>query len=333
MNKTERIKEALRHENTGCVPYAINFTVEAIQLYGERILQDYASEQVINDYKSGILNLTEAVSLGIGNHMLYVYAPWWDWCNVPDYFLREYDAPSHLPETIGHGSYEEFFKKIKYIKENYDVYLLATIWGSHWEKANFCRGIENFLGDLAGSPEWAQELLDLIIRKNIVMLENFINIKEIDGVLLGSDWGTQNDLIMSPTCWRNMIKNGEKQEYDLIKKHGKDVFVHSCGNVQKILGDLVEMGLDALNPLQPECMDIYKIKENFGDKLTFFGGISTQRTLPYGTSEEVVEESKKIIKAMSVNGGYITAPSQEIQTDVPYENVRALIDTAKLFAK
>jgi hypothetical protein len=79
-----------------------------------------------------------------------------------------------LPETIGYGNYEEFFKKIKYIKENYDVYLLSTIWGSHWEKANFARGIENFLGDLAASPEWAQQLLDLIVRKNMVMIENFI---------------------------------------------------------------------------------------------------------------------------------------------------------------
>jgi len=65
----------------------------------------------------------------------------------------------------------------------------------------------------------------MIIRKNIVMLENFLNVKEVDGVMLGSDWGTQNNLMISPECWRGMIKNGEKQEYELIKKYGKDVFV------------------------------------------------------------------------------------------------------------
>lgn len=80
-------------------------------------------------------------------------------------------------------------------------------------------------------------------------------------------------------------------------------------------------------------MDIYKVKEDYGKDLTFYGGISTQQTLPYGAPEEVVEESKKVIIGMSLNGGYITAPSQEIQTDVPYENVKALIDTAKLFSK
>jgi uroporphyrinogen-III decarboxylase len=333
MNKTERVKEALRHQNTGCVPYAINFTAEYIQLYGEIILEEFANQKVLRDYKNGILNLAEAVSLGIGNYMLYVYAPWWQWHEVPEHFFSDYDSPDQFPETIGNGSYEDFFKKIKYIKENYDVYLLATVWGSHWEKAYFCRGIENFLGDLAGSAEWAQKLLDMIIRKNMVMLENFINVKEIDGVMLGSDWGTQSDLIMSPTCWRNMIKNGEKQEYDLIKRHGKDVFVHSCGNIEKILQDLVEIGLDAINPLQPECMDIYNIKKKFGDKLSFFGGISTQKILPYGTTQEVTAEVYKVTQAMSLNGGYITAPSQEIQIDVPYENVKALIYAAKSMAK
>jgi uroporphyrinogen decarboxylase len=284
---------------------------------------------VISDYRKGILNLAEAVSLGIGNYMLYVYAPWWNWHNIPDYFYNEFDTPEHLPSTIGTGDYEAFFQKVGYLKENYDVYLLATIWGSHFEKAYFSRGIENFLADLAGNPEWSQELLDMIVRKNIVMLENFLNTKEVDGVLLGSDWGTQNDLIMSPDCWRRMIKNGEKQEYDLVKKYGKDIFVHSCGNIEKILDDLVEIGLQGLNPIQPECMDIYRIKSIYGDKLTFFGGISTQQTLPYGTPQEVIREAEKIIKALSANGGYITAPSQEIQTDVPYENVKTLIDTAK----
>jgi len=330
MKKRGIVKETLKHKNTGTVPYAINFTKEALDVYGERLLAEYASEKVKSDYKNGILNLTEAVSLGIGNYMLYVYAPWWDWYKVPGNFFTEFDTPEHLPDTIGTGNYEAFFSKIKYIRENYDVYLLSAIWGGHWEKAYFCRGIENFLCDLAGSIEWTEQLLGFIIRKNLVMLENFLVEDEIDGVLLGSDWGTQSDLIMSPDCWRSLIKNGEKQEYDLVKKYKKDVFVHSCGNIEKILGDLIEIGLEALNPIQPECMDIYKLKENYGEKLTFFGGISTQQILPYGTAEDVANETKKVIREMSRNGGYIAAPSQEIQVDVPYENLKALIDTVRL---
>ena len=125
-----------------------------------------------------------------------------------------------------------------------------------------------------------------------------------------------------------MIAPGEKKEYDLIHEAGVDVWVHSCGDIRKIFPDLAEMGVDTLNPIQPECMDIYELKEKYGGKIAFWGGISTQQTLPYGTPEDVAEETKKVTKALAKNGGYIIAPSQEIQADVPFENLCALIDTA-----
>jgi uroporphyrinogen decarboxylase len=102
--------------------------------------------------------------------------------------------------------------------------------------------------------------------------------------------------------------------------------------VDSIIGDLVEMGVDALNPVQPECMDLAELKATFGDKLSFYGGISTQRVLPNGTAAEVAAETRRVISILHRDGGYITAPSQEIQTDVPYENLRALIDTAHEYA-
>jgi len=328
MLKVDCVKKALRHEQDSHVPYAINLTGQGYDIYGDRLLETYASGQIMKDYRDGIFSKAQAVSLAIGNHMLYVYAPWWNWSQLPPCFA-EPDTPDVLPDTIGTGSYEAFFNQVKYIKEHYDVYVLVAVWGSHWEKAYFSRGIENFLFDLAGSPEWAQAVLDLIIRKNLVMLENILTCPHLDGILLGSDWGTQNSLIFSPECFRQMIKPGEKQEYDLIKKYKKDVFVHSCGNVTAIMADLVELGVDGLNPVQPECMDLAYLKENFGESLAFFGGISTQRTLPYGTPDDVAAETEAVIRLMSQNGGYITSPSQEIQDDVPYENLIALIETAK----
>lgn len=332
MTRRELIKTTLSHKNPGKVPYAINLTSEGNEAYGKQLLEDYPNPQVKKDLEAGIIDLAQAVSLTIGNHMLYVYPPWWNWTNLTDRFLVDYDTPETLPDTVGHGSYESFFAQIKHLREYYDVYLLATIWGSHWEKAYFSRGIENFLADLAADPEWAQQLLDMIIRKNLVMLENVLTAPEIDGVLLGSDWGTQRDLIMSPESWRRMIKPGEKQEYELIKRYGKDVFVHSCGCITRIMEDMVELGLDGLNPVQPECMDLGFLKREYGDAITFYGGISTQQTLPNGTPAEVAAEVRETVALMSVDGGYITSPSQEIQTDVSYENLRALIDTAAEFA-
>lgn len=330
MNNRNAVIKALQCKESGSVPYSINLTEKGYDAYGERLIKDYGNDKVKEDLRSGRLTRNEAAALAIGNDVIYLEAPWWDWVDLPPEFQEE-DTPERLPDTIGKGSYEYFFEKAAYLRKNYDPYLCVTIWGSHWEKAYFSRGIENFLYDLAADPEWCKRLLDFIIRKNMVMLENILCCSDIDGILLGSDWGTQNDLLMSPDCFRRLIKGGEKQEYDLIKRYDKNVFVHSCGNILRIMDDLVEIGVECLNPIQPECMDIYRLKKDYGSNMAFYGGISTQRTLPFGTPAEVAEETKQVIEAMSRHGGYITAPSQEIQEDVPYANLCALIDTARLY--
>jgi|LSQX01.2.fsa_nt_gb hypothetical protein len=330
VTRYEIVKETLAHRAGDKVPYAINFTREFMDLHGNALIETYADDRTKEIIQRGNLNIYDAVSLAIGNYMFFIDTPWWNWYAVPQEYSY-FEAPPFLPKTIGYGSYDAFFEKARFIKENTDVYVLVLIYGSHFEKAYFARGIENFLADIAGEPEFAKRLLDYIIEKNMVMIDNIVNCPYIDGILLGSDWGSQKDLLMSPGSWRELIKQGEEREYRLIKSAGKDVFVHSCGNIYKILGDLVEIGLDALNPVQPECMDIFDIKQKYGDKLTFWGGISTQQTLPNGTPDEVFSESSDIIRQMSVNGGYITCGSQEIQTDVPIENVHALIKAAKAF--
>ena len=228
---------------------------------------------------------------------------------------------------VGRGSYKDFFETLKALRDNTDKYILVMIYGSHFEKANGARGIENFLADLAGEPAFAQGLLNRIIEKNMVMLENFLCAREIDGVLLGSDWGTQLDLIMSPDTWQEMIRPGEQREYDLVHSYDKDVWVHSCGNIEKVIPSLIEMGLDVLNPVQPEAMDLATLEREYGDKMTFWGGISTQQALPFGTPEEVKQETRRVRALMSQGGGYILAPAQEIQGDVPVENILALIVT------
>ena len=222
-------------------------------------------------------------------------------------------------------------KNIKELRQKNDKYFLVRIYGSHFEKAYFARGIENFLADMAGEPQEAQRLLNKIIEKNLIMLENFLAIPEIDGVLLGSDWGSQLDLLMSPDTWQEMIRPGEQREYDLIHSYGKDVWVHSCGNIERIIPSLVEMKLDVLNPIQPEAMDIAKLKRLYGDNLTFWGGVSTQQTLPYGTPDDVKRESREVREILSNGGGYIFAPAQGIQHDVPTANIIALIEVAREF--
>lgn len=309
MNRRQLVKDAIAHKATERVPYCIQFTKNAREKF----------EKAVGCH---------SVDGYIDNDIVQVSPPWWWWDNLgPEWRLM--DPPSGVPGVKGNGSYPDFRDRLKMLRDHSDKYILVMIYGSHFEKANAARSIENFLADLAGEPEFAQKLLDRIIEKNMVMLDNFLGCPEIDGVLLGSDWGTQLDLIMSPDTWHNMIMPGEKREYDLVHSYGKDVWVHSCGCITKAIPTLIEIGLDVLNPVQPECMDLEMLKRDFGDKLAFWGGISTQKALPYGTPDEVKAETIRVRDLMSRDGGYILSPAQELQDDVPVGNILALLDIAK----
>jgi uroporphyrinogen decarboxylase len=303
------VKDAISHKATERVPYCIDFTREARSIFQEKTGCRSADEFIDND-------------------IIQVSPPWWGWDGLgPEWGLM--DAPASVPGVQGRGSYSDFRDQLKMLRDHSDKYILAMIYGSHFEKANNARSIEHFLADMAGEPAFAQSLLDRIIEKNMVMLDNFLGSPEIDGVLLGSDWGSQLDLLMSPSTWEAMIRPGEQREYDLVHSFGKDVWVHSCGNIVKVIPSLIEIGLDVLNPVQPECNDLETLKDDYGDKLAFWGGISTQRALPYGTVNEVKEETRRVRELMSADGGYVLAPAQHIQADVPIENILALIETAQ----
>ena len=224
--------------------------------------------------------------------------------------------------------YEQFAASVQHLREHTDAYILVEIWTSDFEKAYNARGIQNFLADMAGEPEFAKRLLDFITEKNLEKLRQIVATPGIDGILLGNDWGSQRGLLMSPETWRELLAPGAKREYDVIRAAGLDVWVHSCGNIRQIIPDLIDMGVDVINPIQPECMDIRELKDTFGDRLTFWGGISTQQTLPFGTEEEVEEETRRVTAYMGQNGGYLVAAAQGVQADVSFENLCRLIDTA-----
>jgi uroporphyrinogen decarboxylase len=308
-SRREIVKAAINHQPTERVPHLIHATGEM----HDKLLAEGVTDNVEDYFDADVKCITP---------------PWWDWHDLPGDWTGM--MPPSSPQRVhGMGSYEDFAEQVRACRENDDKYILATIWGSHFEKANFARGIENFLADMGGDRKFAQGLLDDIIRRNMVMLENILSMEEIDGVLLGSDWGTQRGLLMSPAMWDDMIRPGEQREYDLVHSFGKDVWIHSCGQVRELIPRLIEMGVDVLNPIQPECMDIFQLKRDFGQDITFWGGVGTQATLPYGTPDEVRAEAREVKRVMSEGGGYIFAGGQAMQDDVPLENLRALLEVAR----
>lgn len=308
MTSRELVKAALAHQETERVPYCILTCGET----NEEILR---------------VKGVQDVDAWLDNDVAQVWPPWWDW-NRLGADWSDLDTPTSLARVRGTGSYHDFEKSVHDARGR-NKYVLAMIYGSHFEKAYFSRGIENFLCDIARDYAFAKKLCGQIIDKNLVMLENILAMPEIDGLLLGSDWGSQCDLLMSPDIWQDLIRPGEQREYDLIHSYGKDVWVHSCGCITKLLPSLVEMGIDVLNPVQPECMDIAELKQKYGAKLTFWGGLSTQRTLPYGTPEAVRAEARQVRDLLSAQGGHIFAPAQGIQGDVPLRNIEVVLEVAR----
>jgi uroporphyrinogen-III decarboxylase len=308
MKRRELVKTAISHRATERPPYCMVLTREA--------------------EKRHLAQMGSAAVEFLDNDVVQVGAPWWGWHQLGDDW-RGPDAPTSPSKVIGRGDYQNFFDGLKLLRAHSDKYILVTIFGSHFEKANFARGIENFLMDMVAAPDSARALLTRIIDKNMVMLENILAAPEIDGVLLGSDWGSQRGLLMSPTVWNELIRPGEQREYDLLHGYGKDVWVHSCGNIEPIIPSLIEMGVNVLNPVQPEAMDIARLKADYGSSLTFWGGVSTQDLLPNGTPEQVKGEARKVRAMMADGGGYIFGPSQDIQDDVPLANIAALLEVAR----
>ncbi len=328
MTRRERVKAAINHQTPDKTPVFIHLAPDALGAYGEALWARYGREDMGKLRDEGKIEYRNALYYSMGSHVcLLENFPWWWWNDLPAEYGGE-EAPDFIPDTHDIGSYEHFAASIQHLREHTDAYILVEIWTSDFEKAYNARGIQNFLADMAGEPEFAKRLLDFITEKNLTYLRKIVQTPGIDGVLLGNDWGSQRDMLMSPETWRELLAPGAKREYDVIREAGLDIWIHSCGNIRQIIPDLIDMGAQVLNPIQPECMDIYELKDSLGDDMTFWGGISTQKTLPFGTPEEVEAETRRVSAYMSQKGGYILAAGQGIQADVPFENLCTLIDVA-----
>lgn len=198
---------------------------------------------------------------------------------------------------------------------------------SLFERAWTLRGMENLFLDMVEAPEFVDELLDVICDYNVTLARKALEY-DIDAIHFGDDWGSQRGLLMGPRLWERFLKPRLARMYGTAKAVGKFVTIHSCGKVQELFPQLIEIGLDCFNPFQPEVMDPYEMKRLHGDRLSFWGGVSTQQLLPYGTPEEVRVEVRRLIREVGRDGGYVLAPAHSIPGDAKPENIMALIETA-----
>jgi uroporphyrinogen decarboxylase len=194
-----------------------------------------------------------------------------------------------------------------------------------FERAWALRGFDTFLLDMALDPGFAAELLERITEIQLVLIRHWLELG-VDGGYFGDDYGAQSNMLFSPRMWRSLIKPRLARMFAPFREAGLPVILHSDGQIASILPDLVEIGLTAYNPVQPEVIDHRWLRDTFGDRLAYYGGVSTQTVLPHGSPPEVKRAVADCMEVLAPdNTGLLLAPSHRLMTDVPLENVEALL--------
>ncbi len=213
-----------------------------------------------------------------------------------------------------------------------DKVLLAMLWACHFQDVCAAFGMEKCLMNMLTAPETVHHVNNKIVEFYVKALKIFLEAvgDKIHAVLIGDDIGSQIGLMLSPDLVKEFVLPGAKELIDIAHSYGVKVIYHSCGSIVDIIPLLIEAGVDIIHPIQSlaKGMDAANLKEKFGDKISFCGGVDTQHLLPFGSPEEVANKVKELRSLFPT--GLIISPSHEaLQVDVPPANVKAMFDETK----
>lgn len=328
MQKRSVVRLAMEGRPVPYVPWSLSFTMEAM----EKLEQHYGKnelEAVLNDHFVCLGSPTGFFE-DIGNECVRdVFGVVWD--RRVDKDIGIVTAPVLSGPTLEHYRFPDpcdnrFFDDIESkIDRHPDGWRVFMLGFSLYERAWTLRGMENLMMDFYDHPDFVRRLLDAIADYNIAQIMKAMQY-DIDAVYFGDDWGQQHGLQMGPAIWRQFIYPVLKRMYAAVRSNGKYVMIHSCGDVDELFDDLISIGLNCFNPFQPEVMDTKMLLKKYHRRLAFHGGLSTQKTLPYGSIEDVRIQTEELLQS-GLNGGYIFSPAHAVEGDVPVENMVAFIET------
>jgi uroporphyrinogen decarboxylase len=327
----ERMRRAIQHETVDRLPTQINYTGKM----GKKLAEHFSVEpsklpQVLDNHLIRV-DVTYQPTCSEDGRVMF---DWWGAGHdtaEEGYFI----AVSPLAESKELDSYSwpdprepgllDGANTI--IAESGGEYFITPNFGwTLFERAWALRGMQAFMMDMVLDPQFTHEILDHITDIQLILIARFIE-AGVDGAYFGDDYGSQQNLLFSPPMWRKYIKPRLARLFEPFRSRNLPIIMHSDGHIQQILPDLIDIGLTTLNPVQPEVIDHHWLRKNFGGKLAFYGGISTQGVLPHGAPGDVraaVAETKRNLAPD--NTGLVIAPSHRLMTDIPMENVEALLE-------
>jgi uroporphyrinogen decarboxylase len=354
ISSRERVLLALSHMETDRAPFSMGLGINRPAV---RKLQEYlghATEAETHDYIENFCDLkwTWAGYKGPKNRNT----------SLPDGIIVDIWGVGRKAVSYGEGEYHEIchyplggikdiseldafewpdpeWNDVSNVKENIakinekKQYAIVLGNGNIFESSWYMRGFEQMFIDLIEEPELAWEIMTRVTDYFIAYFKRVLEAAPgmIDIVFTADDLGGQEGLLMSLDLWERMIKPHHVRMNKVLHEYGVKILYHSDGSIMKVVPGLMDMGIDILEALQfsAKGMDPVALKENYGDKLCFHGGISVQSTLPFGSVDEVKNEVRERIDVLGKNGGYIVAPSHSIQAGTPPENIVAFFETAR----
>lgn len=352
MKPRERVLMALNHEAPDRCPMQVSFTPEFAKrlraelkldggklhnphgggntyelerLLGEDLLltsvgwaNSYYQDEpnYVDEWGIGWRSVEYSTPYGVGRYTEMTGHPL-----AEDSAISSYKAPDpHRPEL-----YDEAGWVLQTFKDEYWIVgvTVTTIFETAWA----LRGYERMLSDFALDPELAEQVLDIPYHYHLAAAKKLVELG-VDMIWTGDDIGAQNAMLISPKMWRRFLKPLMANFIAELKAINPQVKVayHSDGLIYPIIPDLIEIGLDVLNPIQPASMDPLKLKNDYGDRLSFWGSIDEQHTLPFASAADVREEVLTRLKTLGMDGGLIIGPTHHVQLDTPMENFWALIN-------
>ena len=368
MTPRERLRAALEHREPDRVPidiggsYATGINIVAYEALKRHL--GLESETVVASRRSQIAMVEEDIRrrLAIDTYPLFPRAPEGSEVIYPDGSYRDewgvlrrkpegghyyvVEAPlageisladlSSFPWPDAHdpGYLRGLAEEDRKARQETDYALILSLPVGFVHQSQFMRGYEAWLMDLVLEPSRAEALMDHILEIHLAIIGRMLEAVEgdVDVVLYADDVAFQDRLMVSPELYGRLIKPRQQRLMQFIKaKTRAKILYHTCGAVYPLIGDFIEIGVDILNPIQTTAhgMDIRRIKGKFGGDLCFWGGIDTQHLLPHGSPQEVASATQEVIACLGQGGGYVLSAANNIQADVPPQNILAMIDAAR----
>ncbi len=332
MTRKQAIISLIKGENPGYTPHHFDLTLKMT----DRLADYYKSnrDDVEDLIQNHLLYLDPATGYRNTEGGLYTdeFGTTWDaegnydvgdWGMV-GFPVKDYDFSNYtFPDGKDEGKFEETKRLMERYTDRFNVMRVTGILNLAW----YIMGFDELLAGMIIEKDIMHMVFGKVTEYTINLINNIP--KGVDAVRMIEDWGIQSGLMFSRELWDEFIYPNYIKIYGAIRNKGMYVMHHSCGDITELMPTIIDMGVDIVDAMQPESMDLHFIKKEYGKDIVLFGGVGSQSTIPCGTKEEVVADAKITLNFMSKGGKYILGPAGSIPTEAPIENVVAFAEFCK----